>query len=220
MSRCRLRWSVPELTPIVFVVDDDASLRRALARLLRTAGYASATYADARSYLARAPHDGPCCLILDLAMPEIDGLQLQAHLAQDAHAPPIIFLSGHGSIPDSVQAMKMGAVDFLTKPADREKLCAAVRTALARHAALTSARGEEAARQSRLAKLSTREQEILHYVVAGLRNKQIAARLAITEKTVKVHRAHIMEKTGARSVPELVLLAAGWQAQQLPAVTE
>jgi FixJ family two-component response regulator len=155
---------MPDSAPIVFVVDDNASLRRALKRLLRAAGYAVETYASAQAYLARVPYDGPGCVVLDLAMPEIDGLDLQARLAQDVDALPIIFVSGHADVPASVRAMKVGAVDFLTKPVDETLLLAALRT----------------------------------------------ARLGITEKTVRVHRAHVMEKTGARSLPELLrLVAAG-----------
>ena len=209
-----------EQRPVVFVVDDDASLRRAIERLLRSAGYEVECFAGAQAYLQRAAYDGPGCLLLDLAMPQIDGLELQARLAQDAQALPIIFLSGHADVPASVQAMKMGAHDFLTKPVEEEVLLAAVRTSLARCNDLLSARAESAARHARLAPLSQREREVLQLVVAGLRNKVIASRLGVTEKTIKVHRAHIMEKTGARSLPELVRLAAEEAADQPPTLPE
>ncbi|KPK04567.1 MAG: hypothetical protein AMJ64_13295 [Betaproteobacteria bacterium SG8_39] len=192
---------MPEARPVVFVIDDDASLRRALERLLRTEGYAVEGFASAQAYLARAPYDGPGCLLLDLAMPGIDGLELQQRLTRDAASLPIVFLSGHANVPESVNAMKMGAVDFLTKPADDADLLAAVRAALLQ-------RDTQLAARERLATLSAREREVMHLVVEGLRNKEIAARLGITEKTVKVHRARAMEKTGATSLPELVRLAA------------
>lgn len=188
-----------EARPTVFIIDDDDSLRRALERLLSAEGYAVEGFASAEAYLARDPHDGLGCLLLDVAMPGIDGLALQARLARDAEALPIVFLSGHADIPASVRAMKLGAVDFLTKPADDESLLAAIGAALGRHAARLQG-------QARLAALSTREREVMGFVVEGLRNKEIAARLGITEKTVKVHRARVMEKTGARSLAELVRL--------------
>ncbi|KPK16469.1 MAG: hypothetical protein AMJ67_14445 [Betaproteobacteria bacterium SG8_41] len=193
---------MPEAKPTVFVVDDDDSLRRALERLLRAAGYAVEGFASAQAYLARARYHGPGCLLLDLAMPEIDGLELQARLVHDAEVLPIVFLSGQADIPASVRAIKLGAVDFLTKPADDDALLAAVGAALAR-------RAEQLQGQARLAALSAREREVMYLVVQGLRNKQIAAQLGVTEKTVKVHRARVMEKTGARSLAELVRLVGG-----------
>lgn len=187
--------------PVVFVIDDDDSLRRALERLLRAEGYAVEAFASARAYLQRPVHHGRGCLVLDLAMPDVDGLELQARLASEAQALPIVFLSGHADIPASVRAMKAGAVDFLTKPADADALLAAVRAALGR-------REQQLDTRTRLAGLSPREREVMRLVVAGLRNKQIAARLGITEKTVKAHRARVMEKTGATSLADLVRLAA------------
>lgn len=195
--------------PTVFVIDDDPSLRRGVERLLRTEGYEVECFDSAAAYFARAAHAGPGCLLVDLAMPGMDGLEMQARLAQDARSLPIVFLSGHADIPASVRAMKMGAVDFLTKPVDAGVLLPALRAALARHAGERMRRAEQTRREARLARLTDREHEVLHFVVAGLRNKVIAARLGITEKTVKAHRAHIMEKTGATSLPDLVRLAAG-----------
>lgn len=202
---------MPEARATVFVVDDDDSLRRALERLLRAEGYAVEGFASAEAYFARAAYDGPGCLLLDLALPGIDGLALQARLTRDAEALPIVFLSGRADISTSVRAMKLGAVDFLTKPADAAALLTAVRAALARRAAHLDGR-------SRLAALSGREREVMRLVVAGLRNKQIAAQLGITEKTVKVHRARVMEKTGAASLPDLVRLAADEAAEPSPGV--
>jgi FixJ family two-component response regulator len=192
---------VAEAAPIVFIVDDDESLRRALGRLLRTAGYAVESFADAAAYLAREPHAGPGCLLLDLAMPGIDGLELQRRMAEERDALPVVFLSGHAQVPQCASAMKQGAVDFLTKPVDEDQLLAALGAALAR-------RDASLQRGSRLAGLSAREREVMHLVAAGMRNKETARRLGISEKTVKVHRARVMEKTGAVSLPELVRLLA------------
>ena len=190
-----------EALPVVFVVDDDHSFRRALERMLRVEGYAVEVFASARAYLERAPYDGPGCLLLDLAMPGIGGLELQARIARDEQALPIVFVSGHPDVKSGVHAMKMGAVDFLTKPVDSEVLLGAIRTALSRQAARLHAR-------ARLALLSRREHQVLGLVVQGLLNKQIAAQLGIAEKTVKVHRARVMEKTSSASLADLVRLAA------------
>lgn len=192
---------MPEACPVVFVVDDDDSLRRGLERLLRAEGYTVEAFESAQAYLQRPPHEGPGCLVLDLAMPGVDGLELQARLAREAQALPVVFLSGHADVPASVRAMKTGAVDFLTKPADADALLAAVRAALER-------RAQQLGTNARLAGLSPRERDVMRLVVTGLRNKQIAAQLDITEKTVKVHRARVMEKTGATSLADLVRLAA------------
>jgi FixJ family two-component response regulator len=200
---------MPEMRTTVFVVDDDDSLRRALERLLRAEGYTVEGFASAEAYLARAAHEGPGCLLLDLALPGIDGLALHARLARDAEALPVVFLSGHADIPASVRAMKLGAIDFLTKPADDKVLLAAVRAALARRAVQLDG-------HSRLAALSEREREVMNLIVQGLRNRQIAAQLGITERTVKAHRARVMEKTGAASLPELVRLVTGEIADPPP----
>ena len=200
---------MPEACPLVFVIDDDASLRRALERLLRAEGYAVEGFASAEAYLERAHHDGPGCVLLDLALPGIDGLELQARLARDTRALPIVFLSGHADVPSGVHAMKTGAVDFLTKPVEADKLLTAVRAALERRASQIDTR-------ERFSGLSGREREVMALVVAGLRNKQIAAQLGITEKTVKVHRARVMEKTGATSLAGLVRLAAANDEGALP----
>lgn len=183
----------------VIVVDDDASVRRSLRRLLTHAGYEVEEFASAEEFLDRAYGIEPACAVLDLAMPGMDGLSLQQELLSNKLALGLVFLSGHGDIPASVAAMKHGAIDFLTKPVDEQVLLQAIETALA------DARDQVALR-SRFSSLSPRELQVMQRVVNGALNKQVAAELGITEKTVKVHRAHMMEKTGVRSLAELVQL--------------
>lgn len=194
--------------PTVFVVDDDASVRKALERLLGGAGYRVTSFARAADFLSLRAFDVSGCLLLDLAMPEMDGLELQAALAEMDNAMPVIFLTGHGDIPASVQAMKAGAVDFLTKPVDEEALLAAIGVALERQSQTIEARRNIAALRSRFETLSPREHEVMQLVVSGMLNKQIASQLGISEKTVKVHRARVMEKTGSSSLAELVRMCA------------
>jgi FixJ family two-component response regulator len=193
--------------PTVHVVDDDPAVRRGLARLLGTAGYAVRTHASAAEFLAGPPPAGPSCLLLDMRMPGITGLELQDTLAATGRRTTIVFVTGHADVPMSVRALKRGAVDLLTKPVDQADLLAAVRRALARDAA---ARGEEdraADVRQRFRQLTAREAEVFAHVVTGMLNKQIAAALGISEKTVKVHRARVMEKMRAGSVAELTRLA-------------
>jgi FixJ family two-component response regulator len=193
-----------ESAPIVFIVDDDQSVGRSLSRVLRSAGFASETFPSAEAYLARVPFEGLGCLILDLCMPGLTGLDLQKQLTATGTVLPVIFLSGHGDIPSSVQAMAQGAVTFLTKPVHDDCLLAAVRKAFSIcEQDLTARRAGESIR-TRLAKLTPREFEVLRAVIAGKLNKQIAARLGIVEKTVKVHRGQVMQKMGVASVAELV----------------
>lgn len=183
----------------VIVVDDDESVRRSLRRLLTGAGYEVEDFSSAEDFLNRAYGKEPACALLDLAMPGMDGLALQHELVSSKLPLGMVFLSGHGDIPASVAAMKQGAVDFLTKPVDEDALLPAI------EAALLGAR-EKFALANRFSSLSPREMQVMHLVVNGVLNKQIAAELGIAEITVKVHRAHLMNKTGVRSLAELVQL--------------
>lgn len=188
----------------IFIVDDDASVRMAVKRLLTSAGYDIEAFSSADGFLNRTAHTGPACVILDLAMPEMDGLALQQRLQQRDPSASIVFLSGHGELHSGVQAMKAGAADFLTKPVDEGKLLPAVSAALNSSANRLKRNTKMSAARARLSTLSPREREVMRLVIAGYRNKQIAFELGISEKTVKVHRAHIMEKAGVRSVAQLV----------------
>lgn len=202
---------------IVFVVDDDASVRRSLLRLLRSAEQQAEAYASSAEFLGREHHDGPGCLVLDLQMPSMDGLELQEKLAAAAYSLPIVFITGHGDVPSTVRAMKAGAVDFLSKPFSAEDLLGAVSQALDQSRRERQHRAEIATIQQRVATLTPREAEVLRYVIAGAPNKQIAAALGTVEKTIKVHRARVMEKTRAGSVAELVRLAERVDITPLPA---
>src|SRR6266700_4501912 len=191
-------------SPTVFVVDDYAPVRSAVSRLLRAAAFAVAAFASPQDFLAQYDPGTPGCLVLDLDMPAVNGLELQRILAKKGSVLPIIFLSGHGDIPKSVQAMKHGASDFLTKPVNDEELLAAVRAAIAKDRALRRRQADLSEIRARLATLTPREREVLEYVVAGKLNKQIAGNLGTVEQTVKVHRARVMQKMKAQSVAELV----------------
>ena len=193
-------------SPTVFIVDDYAPVRRSIARLLHTAGFAVAAFASAGEFLAQYDPQTLGCLVLDLAMPTVNGLELQRMLAKASSLLPIIFLTGHGDIPKSVQAMKHGASDFLTKPVNDEDLLAAIRVAIEKHRALRREQAELSEIRTRLDTLTPREREVLELVVAGKLNKQIAGDLGIVEQTVKAHRAQVMEKMRAHSVIELVRL--------------
>ena len=192
--------------PIVFVVDDYAPVRSSISRLLRAAGFAVAAFGSAEQFLAQYDPHIPGCLILDLAMPTTDGLELQRLLAKTGSALPIIFLTGEGDIPKSVRAMKQGASDFLTKPVNDEDLLAAVRVAIEKDRVLRREQAELSEVRTRLATLTPREREVLGYVVTGKLNKQIADDLGTVEQTVKVHRARVMQKMRVQSVAELVRL--------------
>lgn len=190
--------------PLIHVVDDDDSFRTALTRLLRAAGYAVKDYRSAGEFLLGRPGDGAGCLILDVHMPGPSGLELQEALAREELALPVIFLTGQGDIRQSVRAMRAGAVDFLTKPVQRKELLAAVAEALNRQAARAKFGRRRRELADRFATLTPREREVFAQVVAGRLNKQIAAALGTSERTVKAHRARIMEKMQAGSVAELV----------------
>ena len=191
----------------VFVIDDESSVRKAVARLLKSAGHRAETFGSAEEFLRRPHYDGPGCLILDVKMPGQSGLELQEDLAKAEYYFPIIFVSGRSDIPVSVKAMKAGAVDFLTKPFKGTVLLEAVRLSLAKDRQVRSSRAEVQEIQRRLETLTAREREVLSLVVAGWLNKQIAYELGISEKTVKVHRARVVEKMHSESVAELVRLA-------------
>jgi FixJ family two-component response regulator len=192
---------------IVFVVDDDASVRRSTERLVRTMGFGIQAFASAQEFLAGARVDRPGCLVLDVHMPGLSGLDLQRELADRGVELPIVFLTGHGDIPMTVRAMKAGAVEFLTKPVKSRELIAAIRSAIERGRVRHQARRESDLLHERHARLTAREREILPLIVAGLLNKQIAAELSMSERTVKFHRAHIMKKMEAETLAELVRVA-------------
>jgi FixJ family two-component response regulator len=193
--------------PTVYLVDDDVSVLRGLGRLLAAAGMKVAAFDSPREFLGRLDPAAPGCLVLDVAMPGLNGFELQQALAARGSALPVVFLTGRGDIPMSVQAMKRGAADFLTKPVDDETLLATIRNALEKNRASRGAREELAQIEGRLAMLTAREREVLERVVTGRLNKQIAAELGTVEKTIKVHRAHVMQKMGVRTLAELVRLA-------------
>jgi FixJ family two-component response regulator len=193
--------------PLVLVVDDDPSVRKGLSRLLASADYAVEAFASAQEFLAREPYPGPCCLVLDVRMPGLTGMQLQEMLAATGRRMSIVFVTGHADVPTSVKAMKAGAVDLLTKPVDVEDLIAAIQRAVTRDAHERASETRLADLRRRVETLTAREVEVFARVVTGMLNKQIGAVLGIGEKTVKVHRARVMEKMRAGSVAELVRLA-------------
>ena len=192
--------------PIVLIVDDDARVREALSELLEAHGLRVAAYASAGDYARAAPPAGPACLLLDVELPDINGLDLQSQLAGGDH-PPIVFITGHGDIPSSVRAIKHGAVDFLTKPFGEDALLAAVDAALAQDDRLRAERADLSALRGRYAQLTPREREVLPLIVSGLMNKQAAAELGLSEVTLQVHRRNVLRKMGAQSLADLVRAA-------------
>jgi FixJ family two-component response regulator len=192
--------------PLVFVLDDDPSVREALSSLLRSAGLQVSTFESAAEFLRVTSHTSPDCLVLDLQLPDKSGLELQQELAK-ANGPPIVFISGHGDIPSSVQAMKAGAIEFLPKPFSDQELLEAIHSAIAQAQKSRQDRSELADLQESYALLSAREREVLPLVVTGLTNRQSAEKLGIAKITLQVHRAQIMRKMGAQSVPDLVRMA-------------
>jgi FixJ family two-component response regulator len=199
---------VPKTSPIVFVVDDDISVRESLKFLIQEEGWHAETFTSAEEFLNRPREFVPSCLVLDISMPGLNGLELQRRLAVERPDVPIIFLTGHGDIPKTVQAMKAGAVEFLTKPFSDSTLLTAIRNAIVRSGAQLDRSAELRALKARYARLTSREREVMALVAAGLANKEAACELGISEVTVKAHRGSMMRKMEADSVAELVNQAA------------
>ena len=191
----------------IYVVDDDASMRVALDRMFRSASFAVKTFDSPTAFLSHNHDAAPCCAVLDLRMPVLDGLALQARLREAGRMLPVVFITGHGDVPTSVRAMKSGAIDFIEKPFENEDLIAAVRRALAASRDSVHAREQRAALAQKLKSLTPRESEVFVLVAQGLLNKVIAARLGTAEKTIKVHRGRVMKKMEAGSLAELVRIS-------------
>lgn len=193
--------------PLIAIVDDDPSVQQGLSGLIRSVGLRVETFASAQEFLARSGPEALSCLVLDLQLPGLSGLDLQKQMAEVGLEIPIVFLTGHGDIPASVQAMKAGAVEFLTKPFDDERLLQAIQEAVERDRQTRQQHAERHELRERYESLTTREQQVLQQVISGLLNKQIAAELSITEFTVKIHRGRVMRKMNAESLADLVRMA-------------
>jgi FixJ family two-component response regulator len=208
---------MPDVTSIVFVVDDDISVRESLELLIKSAGWRPETFASAQEFLSRSRPTVPCCLVLDVTLPGLSGLELQEQLAERTDMP-IIFITGHGDVPMTVQAMKAGAVEFLTKPFNDAVLLNAVRGAIERSDAALRQESEMQALRGRHTSLTPREREVMELVVSGLLNKQVGGELGISEITVKAHRGQLMRKMKADSLPALVTMAARLGLRTAPTV--
>ena len=198
------------MTPVeatVFVVDDDTSVRTALKRLIKSLGFKVETFDSAQAFLKHGPHDGPACLVLDIRMPGMSGIELQEQLTDTGLGMPIIFITGHGNIPMSVKAMKAGAVDFIEKPFEDQNLIDAINVAIKKNMKFRTEQAEIKDLQQRVDSLTPREHEVFILVASGMLNKQIAFDLGMSEKTVKVHRARVMQKMKAESLADLVRIA-------------
>jgi FixJ family two-component response regulator len=199
---------MPVSTPIVYVVDDDISVREALEALICEAGWRAGAFASAQEFLSYAREACPCCLILDVTLPDLNGLDLQEQIAAERAEMPVIFITGYGDVPTTVRAMKAGAVEFLIKPFGDEALLSAIRGAIERSEIALSQAGEMQVLRDRYAALSGREREVMALVVSGLLNKQVGGELGISEITVKAHRGRVMRKMSAASLADLVNIAA------------
>jgi len=198
---------LPEAEAIVAIVDDDPSIREGVGSLLRSVGWMVETFASAEEFVARPQANSPSCVLLDLQLPDLSGLDLQKWMIDAKLEIPVVFISGHGDIPASVRAIKAGAIEFLTKPFDEEQLIRAITEAIDRDRYLRQQHGEMREIRARYDSLSLREQQVMQRVASGLLNKQVAAELDISEFTVKVHRGHVMRKMQAGSVADLVRMA-------------
>ena len=203
-------------TPIVFVVDDDISVRTALELLIDSAGWQSETFPSAQAFLHRPRALGPSCLVLDMSLPDLDGLELQKRVASDRTDMPIIFISGHGDVPMTVRAMKAGAVEFLTKPLAGDVLVGAIQQAIEQSRRALDRETAMRELRDRHASLSPRERQVMALVVSGLLNKQVGGELGISEITVKAHRGQVMRKMKANSLPDLVTMAVRLEPSPAP----
>jgi FixJ family two-component response regulator len=207
---------MPDIKPLVFIVDDDVSVRESLELLIRHEGWQAETYSTADDFLKRLPALVPSCLILDVSLPGISGLELQSRISEDRLAMPIIFITGHGDIPMTVRAMKAGAIEFLTKPLTDEALVAAVKQALEHSRTALADQRILLELQTHFSSLSPRERDVMALVVTGMLNKQVGAELGISEITVKAHRGRVMQKMKADSLADLVQIATKLGLHRLP----
>ena len=203
-------------TPVVFVVDDDISVRKSLESLIDSAGWQPETFPSAQAFLRRPRVLGPSCLILDVSLPDLDGLELQKRVASERTDMPIIFISGYGDVPITVRAMKAGAVEFLTKPLAGDVLVSAIQQAIERSRSALDREAATRELRDRHASLSPRERQVMALVVSGLLNKQVGGELGISEITVKAHRGQVMRKMKAESLPDLVAMAVRLESRSAP----